>query len=205
MEAGTAWISSDAQDYVKAKFPHAEPAYYAITNAHVVNGASSVMGRFQCARRTDIPLSVLSVATDVDLAVVKLSGAPKQYLDNLLKNKVGLSSLPGLRIMDSDAIMPAVYDPATQKVSAVGFPLGCELLNRTIGAVQAWKRVPGTGACSLYIAHTATIQPGNSGGPLMMLNNEGNERVLGVNSMKATGATTGEFGLRQFCFYTLLY
>ena len=163
IEAGTAWISEDAADYVRKTFPHLaeyEDAYYAVTNAHVVKGAMSVSGRWQVARRIDLPLSVLSVAADVDLAVLKISGAPKKYLDSLIKAKTGASSIAGLRMIDSDAIMPARYNPQTQKVTSVGYPLGCEMLNQTIGNVQAWKRVPGTGACSLYIAHTATIQPG---------------------------------------------
>ncbi len=198
IEAGTAWISQDAADYVAKTFPHLaqhEDSYYCVTNAHVVRGASSVMGRWQVARRTDLPMSVLSVAADVDLAIVKLTGEPKKYLDALVHKRTGVRVIPGLKMMDSDAIMPTRYDPKSQSVTSVGYPLGCEMLNRTVGAVQAWKRVPGSGACSLYIAHTATIQPGNSGGPLTMIDPEGNTRVLAINSMKATGATTDNLNM----------
>jgi len=239
IEAGTAWISQDAADYVAKNYPHlvqGESAYYAVTNAHVVRGATSVMGRWQVARRTDLPLSVLSVAADVDLAIVKLSGKPKKYLDALVHEKTGVLGVPGLKMMDSDSIMPSQYDPKSQRVTSMGYPLGCEMLNRTVGSVQAWKRVPGSGACSLYIAHTATIQvrvfspsrlhahhlvlthksylslslvfflqPGNSGGPLMMDDPQGNSRVLAINSMKATGATTGKPLWPLHCFFFLFH
>ena len=186
MEAGTAWFSEDAQKYAEQRYPHvAADSLYGLTNAHVVNGASTLFSRHVVCRRTDLPLSVCGVAGDVDLAVVRLSGSAKRLLERQLREKAGLTSVPMLRMIDSDnVVMPAKYDPmeAQASVLAVGHPLGSEFQTQTKGVCEGFKRVQ-TGASSLYIAHTATIQPGNSGGPLLYKN----AGVVGINSMKATG------------------
>ena len=51
MEAGTGWFSSDAQRYAERLFPDvvkAQDSLYALTNAHVVNGAVSLFSRHVC-------------------------------------------------------------------------------------------------------------------------------------------------------------
>lgn len=193
MEAGTAWFSADAQAYARSKFPHlAENSLYGLTNNHVVTGACSLFSRHVVCRRTDLPLSVCGVAADVDLAVVRLSGAAKAYLEEKLREKTGLTSVPLLPMMDSDkAVMPSQYDPLAvdANVVAIGHPLGSEFQTQTVGQVEGLKRV-NMGASNLYMAHTATIQPGNSGGPLLYKN-----RVVGINSLKATGATTDNLNM----------
>lgn len=193
MEAGTAWFSADAQAYARSKFPYlAENSLYGLTNNHVVTGACSLFSRHVVCRRTDLPLSVCGVAADVDLAVVRLSGEAKTFLETKLREKTGLTSVPLLPMTDSDkVVMPSLYDPlsATASVVAVGHPLGSEFQTQTVGQVEGFKRVM-MGASNLYVAHTATIQPGNSGGPLLYKN-----RVVGINSLKATGATTDNLNM----------
>lgn len=193
MEAGTAWFSADAQAYARSQFPHlAKDSLYGLTNNHVVTGACSLFSRHVVCRRTDLPLSVCGVAADVDLAVVRLSGAAKTYLEKKLREKTGLASVPLLSMMDSDkAVMPSQYDPLASDASvvAIGHPLGSEFQTQTVGQVEGLKRV-NMGASNLYVAHTATIQPGNSGGPLLYKN-----RVVGINSLKATGATTDNLNM----------
>ena len=193
MEAGTAWFSADAQAYARAQFPHlAENSLYGLTNNHVVTGASSLFSRHVVCRRTDLPLSVCGVAADVDLAVVRLSGAAKTFLEQKLREKTGMTSVPLLSMVDSDkVVMPTQYDPLAEDASvvAIGHPLASEFQTQTVGQVEGFKRV-NMGASSLYVAHTATIQPGNSGGPLLYKN-----RVVGINSLKATGATTDNLNM----------
>ena len=118
VEAGTAWFSADAQSYAEQRYPALATAsggggaYYGLTNAHVVRGAASIFSRHVCSRRTDLALSVVGIATDVDLAVVRLSGRAKQLLDTKLRENAGISVLPMLHMSDSDAVtMPALYDP----------------------------------------------------------------------------------------------
>lgn len=188
IEAGTGFFSADAQRFALERFPSlAKDAYYGLTNAHVVRGAgNNLYSRHVVCRRTDLPLSVVGVADEVDLAVVKLSGRAKRLLDTQLRCKANLGVVPMLTLADSDSVaMPAAYgDPTelTARVQAVGHPLGSEFQTQTVGAVEGWKRV-NQGASQLFIAHTATIQQGNSGGPL--LNASGN--CVGINSLKATG------------------
>ena len=84
------------------------------------------------------------MAADVDLAVVRLSGAAKTYLENKLREKTGLTSVPLLPMMDSDkAVMPSQYDPlaADANVMAIGHPLGSEFQTQTVGQVEGLKRV----------------------------------------------------------------
>lgn len=193
MEAGTGWFSADAQAYAHAKFPYlAKDSLYGLTNNHVVTGACSLFSRHVVCRRTDLPLSVCGVAADVDLAVVRLSGAAKTFLEEKLKEKTGLTSVPLLPMLDSDrAVMPKQYNPMASdaNVVSVGHPLGSEFQTQTVGRVEGFKRV-NMGASNLYIAHTSTIQPGNSGGPLLY-----KDRVVGINSLKATGATTDNLNM----------
>lgn len=193
MEAGTGWFSADAQAYAHSKFPFlAKDSLYGLTNNHVVTGACSLFSRHVVCRRTDLPLSVCGVAADVDLAVVRLSGAAKDYLEQKLREKTGLTSMPLLPMADSDkVVMPKQYDPLASDASvvSVGHPLGSEFQTQTVGRVEGFKRV-NMGASNLYIAHTSTIQPGNSGGPLLY-----NNRVVGINSLKATGATTDNLNM----------
>lgn len=167
VEAGTAWFSADAQAYAEQRYPAlAKPsaggsgAYYALTNAHVVRGAANLFSRHICCRKTDLALSVCGIGSDVDLAVIRLSGRAKELLDRHLREKAGINVLPMLHMSNSDAVvMPALYDPsaASASVMAVGHPLGSEFQTTTVGQCEGWKRVP-MGASSLYIAHTATIQ-----------------------------------------------
>lgn len=195
MEAGTAWFSADAQEYARKRYPKlAEDSLYGLTNAHVVNGASTLFSRHVVCRRLDLPLSVCGVAGDVDLAVVRLSGSAKELLESKLREKTGLTRVPMLQMKDSDdVVMPAKYDPMSPNASvlAVGHPLGSEFQTQTKGVCEGFKRVDGMGASNLYIAHTATIQPGNSGGPLLHKNG----LVVGINSMKATGQATDNLNM----------
>ena len=193
MECGTGWFCSEANEIAKEKgYLQYEDALYALTNAHVVANSMSLFSRHQCMRRTDLPISVVGVAEGVDLACVKICGDAKKYLESKLLEKTGISRIPTISLVDSDAAMPANYDPldASHAVVAVGFPLGSEFQTATKGVVEAWKRVPGQGEASLYLATTATIQPGNSGGPLLFQN-----KAIGINSMKATGATTDNLNM----------
>lgn len=193
MECGTGWFCTEANEIAKQRgYTQYEDALYALTNAHVVANSESLFSRHQCMRRTDLPISVVGVAEGVDLACVKITGSAKQFLQSKLLEKTGISQIPTISLVDSDVAMPANYDalnPA-HAVVAVGFPLGSEFQTATKGVVEAWKRVPGQGEASLYLATTATIQPGNSGGPLLFQGN-----AIGINSMKATGATTDNLNM----------
>lgn len=183
VEAGSGWFSKEANELARQKFPEtSRDAVYGITNAHVVHGSVALYSRHSVARKSDLPIQVVGICQEADLALVKISGDAKHYLEQKLKEKAGISSIPMLELANSDSCMPANYnqtDP-NHAVLAVGYPLGCEFQSTTTGVVENWKRIPGHSE-SLFLAHTATIQPGNSGGALLL-----GGKVVGVNSLKAS-------------------
>lgn len=193
MEAGTGWFSSDANKLARERYPNlAKDSVYAFTNAHVVLGATMLFSRHGVCRRHDLPLQVVGIAQDADLALVKLSGGAKIFLETKLREKTGISAIPALPMIDSDITMPARYDAASPDatVVAIGYPLGSEFQSVTTGVIEGLKRIPDHSE-SLFLAGTYTIQPGNSGGPLLY----GKNNVVGINSMKATGASTDNLNM----------
>jgi S1-C subfamily serine protease len=143
-----------------------------LTNAHVVDGASSVTVKFGDGDALDA--KVLGVDDSTDVAV--LSVDPSK-----------VSAQP-LHLGDSDAVK--VGDPAV----AIGNPYG---LDRTVtsGIISALQRsisAPNGFTISNVIQTDAAINPGNSGGPLI----DASGRVIGINSQIATGSDgTGSVGI----------
>ena len=164
--AGTGWFSQDAQELAAEMFgpEFASKNVYAITNNHVVNGAEALFSRHSVARKLDLPLTVVSVCPQVDLALVKLESTAKDYLLQHLGAKAGLKKVPSLRLGDSDSLRPEHIDPSKTLLS-IGYPLGSEFKTFTAGAPNGFKRLE-DGLC--YVQHQASIQPGNSGGVAMM-------------------------------------
>jgi S1-C subfamily serine protease len=137
-----------------------------ITNAHVVQGLAALKGRMSDG--TEIPAQIVGVAPCDDLAVVRLTRVPP----NLASLPLGDSA----KAENGDQVtalgFPVSFDdPVTQKVVV------------TTGIVQSpnvaavvdnsYPKLPST------IQHSATINHGNSGGPL--LNDRG--EVIGVNTL----------------------
>ncbi|MFN8151233.1 MAG: trypsin-like peptidase domain-containing protein [Solirubrobacterales bacterium] len=137
---------------------------HVLTNAHVVDGSSSVTVKFGDGDALDA--KVLGVDDSSDVAV--LSVDPSQ-----------VDAKP-LELGDSDAVK--VGDPAV----AIGNPYG---LDRTVttGIISALQRqisAPNGFTISDVLQTDAAINPGNSGGPLI----DGAGRVIGINSQIATGS-----------------
>ena len=143
-----------------------------LTNAHVVDGASSVTVKFGDGESLDA--KVLGVDDSTDVAVLGVD--PSQ-----------VSAKP-LELGDSDAVK--VGDPAV----AIGNPYG---LDRTVtsGIISALQRqisAPNGFTISDVIQTDAAINPGNSGGPLI----DASGRVIGINSQIATGSgSSGSVGI----------
>lgn len=183
VEAGSGWWCAEANALARLRYPEtSRDAVYGITNAHVVLGSVALYSRHSVARKSDLPIQVVGICQESDLALVKISGDAKHYLERKLKEKAGISGIPMLEMINSDACMPANYDQSDPECAtlAVGYPLGCEFQAQTRGYVENWKRIQGHSE-SLFLAHTSTIQPGNSGGALLLRG-----KVVGVNSLKAT-------------------
>lgn len=142
---------------------------YIITNAHVVEGATSL--KVMTSDGETYEAQLVGSDTVTDLAVVKIDAT------GLTAAEFGSSK--DLRVAD--------------KVMAIGNPGGHELSSSvTIGYVSALNRAIAnntTGYTMEYIQTDAAINPGNSGGAL--INEYG--QVVGINSAKISA--TGYEGL----------
>jgi serine protease Do len=136
-------------------------AGYIVTNEHVVRDSADLRVRLYDGR--ELPACVVGADLPTDIALLKVE-APM--------------SLPVLALGDSDAVR--VGEP----VLAIGNPYGFDQ-SVTAGIVSATKRViygpasaDNTRPCSLFIQTDASINVGNSGGPLI----DSAGAVIGVNS-----------------------
>ncbi|MBI4082809.1 MAG: trypsin-like peptidase domain-containing protein [Candidatus Lambdaproteobacteria bacterium] len=129
-----------------------------VTNAHVLEGASSVVVRL--ADQSSWEAQLVGVAPDKDIAVLRIA-APREKL----------TPLP---FGDSDQLRVG------RKVLAIGNPFGLDN-TLTTGIVSALGReiVSPTGRAIRGVIQTdAAINPGNSGGPLL----DSSGRLVGVNT-----------------------
>ena len=135
---------------------------YVVTNFHVVQGATEIVARLADHREFQARLVGSDPRTDIALLRIEATG------------------LPTLPFGDSDRL--AVGEP----VMAIGNPFGLEQ-TVTTGIVSAKERVIGAGPYDDFIQTDASVNPGNSGGPLV----DTRGSVVGINS--AIFSSTGGF------------
>jgi S1-C subfamily serine protease len=139
------------------------PDGYVMTNSHVVANARQIKVRTSAGEIVDARVMGDDPATDlalikIDAAALALPGAPVPYL----------------------SIDAAIAPRVGQLAVAIGNPLGFESTVSTgvVSALGRSLRGRGNRLIDGVIQHTAPLNPGNSGGPL--LDTAG--RVLGVNT-----------------------
>jgi S1-C subfamily serine protease len=144
-----------------------------LTNAHLVNGATSVTVQFE--NRQSVQAKVLGKDESTDLALLQI-------------DPEGLKLTP-LVLGSSKTVQ--VGDPAI----AIGNPFGLErtLTTGVISAVKRTIRAPNSFEIDDVLQTDAPINPGNSGGPLI----DATGKVIGINSQIATGgsASNGSVGI----------
>lgn len=153
-----------------------------LTNSHVVNGCSKI--NIYLSDGTEVSAKLIYEDTVGDLAILK-SG----------------KSLPYLLVGNSEEM--SVGD----EILAVGTPLSLQLTHTfTKGIVSAMDRTlsissgSGDGYMQNLIQHDASLNPGNSGGPL--LNSKG--EVIGINTLKISGGEGIGFAIPSKSFKSLL-
>lgn len=136
-----------------------------LTNHHVVGSSNVVKVRFSDG--TGANGTVLRLAQDADLALVKVDGAGASV------KPVVLGSYRQLK--------------AGEDVVAIGSSLGVFENTVTRGIVSAVRRSTGV----VYVQTDAAINPGNSGGPLV----DAYGRAVGINTSKMSGAESLGFAI----------
>jgi len=155
---------------------------YILTNSHVISGAKKIV--LYLSNKTSSTASVIYDNPVLDLAIIKST-----------------NTLPYLQLGDSDELSVG------QDILAVGTPLSLSLTHTfTKGIVSALNRTlkvdssEGEGYMQNLIQHDASLNPGNSGGPL--LNSQG--EVVGINTLKITSGEGIGFAIPTKSFKSLL-
>jgi S1-C subfamily serine protease len=144
-----------------------------VTNYHVVEGAEQIEVSF--SNRDSVRARLIGTDPSTDIALLKVN------VDSRALRPLELGSSDRVRVGDS--------------VVAIGNPLGLER-SVTAGIVSALHRplqAPNDFTIDDVIQTDASINSGNSGGPLIAANGS----VIGVNTAIATGGTgaTGNIGI----------
>lgn len=130
------------------------PDGYILTNHHVVEQASEV--EVQLMDDRILPAKIVGRDARTDLALLKVEA----------------NGLPVLPLGDSDAL------EVGELVLAIGSPFGLEY-SVSLGIVSRKGRALGSvGAFTDFIQTDASVNPGNSGGPLLNMRGE----VIGINT-----------------------
>ena len=142
-----------------------DPTGYILTNAHVVERATSVS--VLVFRHRNRPAGGME---DAQRFVARIVG--RDALTDIALLKVEATGLPALQLADSDQVHVG------QLALAFGSPLGLEN-TVTLGVVSATQRQLNSATPVVYLQTDAAINPGNSGGPLVDIKGE----VIGMNTM----------------------
>lgn len=191
-DRGYKTYASYIDDYLKGGFGSgfiyvaSDGTNYVITNRHVVSQAASASIEFENPETGVITkyenLSVLYTDDDIDISILQFEGNAKPF-------KKGLA-LSSAKLKDGDEVYSA------------GFPgLGGEPVWQfgKGNITNAYARIKDLidPSISTIIQHSAQVDAGNSGGPLMIASKTGTAgyELVGINTWKAAGRDSTNFAL----------
>ena len=146
---------------------------YVVTNAHVVEGASSI--KVSTHSGEDLKAKLVGTDTTNDVAVLKVEA----------------ENLPAVTVGSSDNLIVG------DQVVAIGNPLGELTSTMTVGYVSAKDRDVNTDGTTINMIQTdAAINSGNSGGPLFNMKGE----VVGITTAKYSGASSSGASIESIGF-----
>ncbi len=139
---------------------------YIVTNSHVVEGAKEI--KIMTYEREIISAILIGIDINRDIALLKVPG---RYTP--------------LKLADSDSLQVG------EKVIAIGNPLGLAF-SVSQGIISAVHR-EGPNGFEEYIQTDVSLNPGNSGGPLI----DSSGKVVGINNFKVGGTEGLGFALES--------
>lgn len=140
---------------------------YVVTNEHVMDGATAAVIITYDGQQHRV--SKVGSDTLMDIALLKMDS----------------TSYSPLKLGNSDNVQIGA------KVIAIGNPLGLQF-SVSEGIVSAINR-PGENNLNAYIQTDASLNPGNSGGPLIDINGE----AIGINNFKISNSESIGFALES--------
>lgn len=170
-----------------------------LTNAHVVTNSPVVKIMTTYIEHQALPVTVVAVCHDRDLALLKVEPQVQQWLKRTLHERYGLDHIPAMSFANSDQLRTGM------EVHAVGHPLGLIDQQFTTGKYQGCVHLNN----EIRGLSGALINGGNSGGPtLVSVEHESVKaihglhyfipskyKVIGINTFKLTGQNVdGENG-----------
>jgi serine protease Do len=153
-----------------------ENQLYVMTNAHVAAEAFGLWIQIPRLGKRLVKVNLISIYPEKDFALLSIHEDDLRVVHQAFEGNI-----PYLSFGDSDSVR------RTDRVLALGYPLGEESLKSTMGIVSGRQYVFG----SKMIQIDTAINPGNSGGPL--LNEEG--QVIGINTAKRIGAENTNYSI----------
>ena len=165
-------------DAVAAGLPAHSSPYLIVTNFHVVARAVSIQVAFQ-GTEEDEPLSVtpVSVNPQYDLAILRLASEDKDFPETCHALALGKTK----------------YVQSNTEVYAVGYPLGLPEIQIQQGHRTGFH----VSNDDIFLQHSAALNHGNSGGPLIVVDDDPDVRVrvIGVNCAIVAKAQAIDFAI----------
>lgn len=147
---------------------------YIVTNHHVVSDFVNIHVSFPIYGKKKFKCKVACWCPESDIAILKV-----------ICNEDIYKSLEVVELGVSDDIIRG------DVLYAAGFPLGMENIQLSEGKLSGYNNKN----CETFLQHTCLLNPGNSGGPLLRLNDDNSLVAAGVNNAIIKNAQGIDFSI----------